>query len=276
MKIAGRISRTTLLSAIVGAVALSAVPLHTVQALAATGAPAGSRIYALDDRIDVTTQRGASGKAQFALQTEHPWYRAIKVIDRYGVAMEVQKADGRYRTSEAIEVDPDRLGSTVRVEFWKAKFLGAMTKVHDKTFNKAEVAGQRVTFRWWEGEGESATTQPTLPDGLLTTGDGDRIRVSTTNGLPERVQIRFGTARPITWWKSVKVFDNRGQAVEIKRQDGKQLTDNINLPRQSFDSTIRVEFWKAKFLGSPTRVYTKVYNTESFAGRIVFFNWEKD
>lgn len=54
-----------------------------------------------------------------------------------------------------------------------------------------------------------------------------------------------------TWWKAIKVVDKYGRGHWIEVENGRFLkgTRQLLVSRSTFEDQVRVEFWKAKFLG---------------------------
>ncbi|MCI0742563.1 MAG: hypothetical protein L0Y72_26315, partial [Gemmataceae bacterium] len=71
-----------------------------------------------------------------------------KVFDSRGNAMLIEKQDGKYLTSDAIEIDRGRLAGTVKIELWKAKAFGVHTHMKTLTYDSERLNGRTLTISW--------------------------------------------------------------------------------------------------------------------------------
>ena len=88
---------------------------------------------------------------RFTLSTNSQitWWKGIKVFDKHGrmiCLLSTQDSDHGPKLSKTF--DAAQFGSTVKVEFWKAKTAGVYTKVGTKYFKLSELQGWQTNFGW--------------------------------------------------------------------------------------------------------------------------------
>jgi len=206
------------------------------------------------------------------------WWKGIAVVDKNGRKTWIERQDGSYLTTDTIEMSRNRFGNEVKVEFWKAKFLGVRTYMQTWNYPTDQLVGRQISFLWNEGEPTPpASVAP--PSGTFSiSGDAadGKVRV-TTRSLPAKGRVRFEIDSTVAWWNAIKIVDNRGIELWIELEAGQHLgNQTIEVPISRFDSNVKVEFWKAKFLGVRTYMKTQTYATAAVDGRVVKFVWNGD
>jgi hypothetical protein len=241
------------------------------------------------DRVTMHVANGVSSKVRIALSEDGAdWWRAIQVVDKNGRKMMIERQDGIASTTNVLQLDRSRFDSEIRIEFWKAKLLGVHTYITSETFRVNDFVGKTVTFTWYEGipkndDGNPRPVNSAPINETLKIDAAKEVTVKTTDNLKHgkldlgTIKIRMNTESGVTWWRGIKVFDSRGNAMLIEKQDGKYLTsDALEVNRGRLGRTVKIELWKAKFLGAHTHMRTLTYDAERLNGRTLTITWNKE
>ncbi len=241
------------------------------------------------DRVTMTVANGVAKKVRISLsENGADWWRGIKVIDKNGNKMLLERQEGLASSTNVLQLDRGRFDSTIKIEFWKAKLFGAHTYMTSETYNLNDFLGKTVTFTWYEGlpknDNGQATPVNSNPIDQSVTIDGNKsVTLKTTDNLRGgqldrgTVKIRMDTAASLTWWKGVKVVDSRGNQLWIEKQDKKYSTsDTIEVDRGRFGRTIKIELWVAKAFGVHTYMKTVTLDTERLNGRTLAIEYTAD
>ncbi len=241
------------------------------------------------DRLTMHVAGGVPDKVRIALSEDGAdWWRAIQVVDKNGAKMMIERQEGLASTSNVLQLDKSRFGSEFKIEFWKAKFLGVHTYMTSETYRLNDFLGKTITFTWYEGipkndDGKPRPVDSTPINDTLKIDVANEVTVKTADNLKDgklergAIKINMNTAKGITWWRAIKVFDSRGNVMLIEKQVGKYLTsDAIEIDRGRLASTVKIELWKAKFAGVHTHMKTLTYDSERLNGRTLTISWDKE
>jgi hypothetical protein len=243
------------------------------------------------DRIRVLKAGSISqGKFRILLDSDSSWWKMLRVIDKNGLVYSIAQQNGRLSVmignetrmfvpngNSSLEIELTNLDEFVKIQFWKAKFLGAHTYITSETFRARDLEGAEVTFNWRDGLEDGYSDQyedATAPINESLTIDGSGVTiVSSTGGTAGQATIKFNTA--VAWWTGVKTFERTGKAWLIEKVEGKYNPAHrtIRLPISSLPKEVKLELWTAKTFGVHTHMATKKVIRERFDGRVVTINW---
>lgn len=124
---------------------------------------------------------------------------------------------------------------------------------------------------------------PVMPPAVLgdvVTVDGNNDRV-LTNYEPKMdknyVTFSFNVNQNITWWKGIKVYNDRGEMICLL-----STQDNDKGPKYSkkFSTNnlgkVKIEYWKAKAFGVHTHVGTEYIDLATLKDYNISFKWLND
>lgn len=108
--------------------------------------------------------------------------------------------------------------------------------------------------------------------------DGNTITTTQSGVKAGFLQFSLSSAKNVTWWKGIKVFDNKNNMILLL-----ETTDEDHGPKPSrdfnisdFDDLIKVEIWKAKFLGIHCCMSTVFFKKSECLGKNTLLNWENE
>jgi hypothetical protein len=101
-------------------------------------------------RIRIVSQNnGTKGYVTIAFSTNLAWWTAIKMFDRAGRQILIEKIDGRYKPSNRmIRMPTDSFPSEITIEFWTAKTFGVHTHMSTKKITRERFDGRTVDVSW--------------------------------------------------------------------------------------------------------------------------------
>lgn len=109
-------------------------------------------------------------------------------------------------------------------------------------------------------------------------GDHDTIETSQSSIDSGYVQFTLEDSSNITWWKGIKVFDSQNNMISLlamQDQDhGPDSSKKFSLSQ--FNDSIKVELWKAKFLGIHCCVETAFFKQSECNGKNTTLFWQND
>ena len=109
--------------------------------------------------------------------------------------------------------------------------------------------------------------------------DGDNVIKTSQRQIDHgHVQFSLSADRRISWWKGIKVFNARGEMVSLlpTQDESRGPVDSPKFPAGNFGDKIKVEIWKAKFLGVHTCVGTVYFSTDECSGHNTNLAWQND
>lgn len=110
--------------------------------------------------------------------------------------------------------------------------------------------------------------------------DGGHDTIVTSQSSIEKgfIQFTLEDSPSITWWKGLKIFDHQNNMISlIAMQDqdhGPDSTKKFNSAQ--FGDVIKVELWKAKFLGIHSCVGTAHFSKSECDGKNTTLFWQND
>lgn len=109
-------------------------------------------------------------------------------------------------------------------------------------------------------------------------GGSDKINTSQSNNEIGKIQFTLEDSPKITWWKGIKVFDAHNNMISlVAMQDHDHGPDSTKeFTTAQFSDVIRVELWKAKFLGVHTCVGTAHFKKSDCDGKNTTLFWQND
>ncbi len=232
------------------------------------------------DRVKVlsTSVGGESGKILIQLDADGDWWRMLRVKDKNNTKHSIEQEKGGYvNRVELIEINANDLDTRFKLEFWKAKFFGAHTRVMTEQYRKRDFVGKVIKFIWREGledNGSDFSENMRAPINMTVKANGKNATiVSTNNGTVGFATINFRTG--FAWWTAIKIFERGGKERLIQKVKGRYSPRNrtIRIPLNRLPSEIKLEFWTAKALGVHTHMVTKKLIRERFDGRVVTITW---
>jgi len=109
-------------------------------------------------------------------------------------------------------------------------------------------------------------------------GDHDTIKTSQSSIDAGYVQFTLEDSPNITWWKGIKVFDSQNNMIAlVAMQDQDHGPDSTKkFALSQFSEVIKVELWKAKFLGVHSCVGTAHFKQSECDGKNTTLFWQND
>ena len=126
---------------------------------------------------------------------------------------------------------------------------------------------------------ELAEVQTVPVEGEFKVDETNVIKTSQSRIEAGYVQFSLSAAANITWWKGIKVFDSKGAMISllVTQDQDRGPKPSQTFMRSSFsEDKIKVEIWKAKFLGVHTHMATVYFKTAECVGKCTDLRWMND
>ena len=115
-------------------------------------------------------------------------------------------------------------------------------------------------------------------NGSFKVDGNDTINTSQSSINVGSVQFTLEDSPSITWWKGIKVFDAQNNMISlVAMQDKDHGPDSTKeFATSQFGDVIKVELWKAKFLGVHSCVGTTHFKKSDCDGKNTTLFWQND
>ncbi|MFF5297234.1 hypothetical protein [Paractinoplanes globisporus] len=116
--------------------------------------------------------------------------------------------------------------------------------------------------------------------GTFVDNGWDRWHYLVLPGAPGVLTLQLQIADVITWWKRIEVHASFfGYWFPIRRLETANGTKTASVDLTAADAqsgTLKLDFWKAGFLGVPSYITTQVLDVECHLGKTVVFLCSRD
>jgi len=92
-----------------------------------------------------------------------------------------------------------------------------------------------------------------------------------------RIEITLSTGYYVNWYKELVIFSGNTEKARLLTKNDDHGPKTIMFKRDDFPSgAIKLEFFKAGFLGVKTRAYTRYLDSHWCCGKTIHFLWQRE